>query len=175
MKSLLIFSIILTFLSCTAMANKEAQLPTVEYVSIDKYVGKWYSIYALPQRFTKNCLAQTADYEIIDEKTISVLNTCIKKKGETTINGKAVVSNARTNAELIVTFDNFFTRLFKVKGDYNIIALDNYDFVMIGSNDRDSMWMMSRTTDIPADILEKYLALAKSLGFDTSKLQKSKF
>jgi apolipoprotein D and lipocalin family protein len=175
MKSLMTLTFILTLLSCTAMAQKEPQLPTVEYVSIDKYVGKWYSIFALPQRFTKNCLAQTADYEIINEKTISVLNTCIKKKGITTINGKAVVSNARSNAELTVTFDNFFTRLFRVKGDYNIIALDNYDYVMIGSNNRESLWIMSRKTDIPSAILEKYIARAKSLGFDTSKLQKSEF
>lgn len=175
MKLLMTFTFILTLLSCTAMAQKDSQLPTVEYVSIDKYIGKWYAIYALPQRFTKNCLAQTADYAIINEKTISVLNTCLKKKGETTINGKAVVSNARSNAEFIVTFDNFFTRLFRVKGDYNIIALDNYDFVMVGSNDRNSLWIMSRKTDIPSDILEKYVAKAKSLGFDTSKLQKSEF
>jgi apolipoprotein D and lipocalin family protein len=105
-----------------------------------------------------------------------VLNTCLKSKGRTTtINGKAEVSNARTNAELIVTFDNFFTRLFRVKGDYNIVALDNYDYVMVGSNDRKSLWIMSRTTDISTEVLEKYLALAAELGFDVKKLQRSQF
>lgn len=176
MKILITLVLSLSFLSCTAIANPGNKLPTAEYVEVNKYVGKWYALLSLPQTFTRNCLGQTAEYEIIDTKTISVLNTCLKSKGRTTtINGKAVVSNARTNAELIVTFDNFFTRLFRVKGDYNIVALDNYEYVMVGSNDRKSLWIMSRTTEISTEVLEKYLAQAAELGFDVNKLQRSQF
>ena len=36
------------------------------------------------------------------------------------INGKGVIQDAPNNARLIVTFDSFWTRLFRVKGEYII-------------------------------------------------------
>lgn len=151
-------------------------LTTASHVDVERYVGKWYAITALPQFFTRNCKAQTAEYDIIDEKTISVLNTCIKKKGTTEIKGQAVVKNKQTNAELIVTFDNFFTRLFRVKGDYNIIKLDeNYEHVLVGSKDRKSLWVLSRSPDMDEETLQEYVDFAKKEGFPVGKLIRSKF
>ncbi len=168
------FPILFTLLlSCSLHAQV---LTTASYVDIGRYVGKWYAITSLPQFFTRNCRAQTADYEVLTEKSISVLNTCIKGKGETTITGKAVVKNPKTNAELDVTFNNFFTRLFRVKGDYTIIKLDeNYEYVLIGGKDRKSLWIMSRRPDMPLEVLEEYKAFAKKEGFDVSRLVDSQF
>ncbi len=152
-------------------------LTTSPYVDVERYVGKWYAITSLPQFFTKNCKAQTADYTIINEKTISVLNTCFKAKGKvTTIVGKAIVINPKTNAELIVTFNNFFTRLFRVKGDYIIIKLDeNYEYVIVGTKNRKSLWIMSRRPDMPEETLNEYIEFAKKEGFNTKHLVKSEF
>lgn len=154
-----------------------AALPTVDRVEVPEYVGKWYAVWALPQSFTKNCVAQTADYKIIDSSSISVLNTCIKENGSTkTIKGRAVVTNKKTNAELVVTFDNFWTKLFRVKGDYNILKLDpSYSTVLVGSNNLESLWILSRTPYISSEVEREYIDYAKSLGFDVSKLQESKF
>jgi apolipoprotein D and lipocalin family protein len=176
MKSLILCFTIL--LSISSFAAKHEQLPTVSSVEIERYVGKWYAHAALPQFFTRTCLAQTAEYEIIAPKTVSVYNVCLKKKGKTKdIEGQAVVTNTMTNAELEVTFNQFWTRLFKVKGDYNIIELDeNYEYVMVGSNDRKSLWIMSRSEEpIPANIYDAYVKRAQSLGFKTKKLVISKF
>ena len=94
----------------------------------------------------------------------------------TTITGTATVVNSVTNAELEVVFDNFFTRLFKVKGDYTIIKLDaDYEYVMIGSKDRKSLWIMSRETTMPSAVLKQYVNFAAANGFDVSKLVNSKF
>lgn len=152
-------------------------LTTADHVDVSRYVGKWFAHYSLPQFFTRNCKAQTAEYEVIDVKTISVLNTCLKKKGHNTIEGQAVVTNSKTNAELEVTFNSFFTRLLRVKGDYNIMKLDsNYEYVLVGSANRKSLWLMSRSSvAIPEFIVDEYLELAKKEGFDTSKLVKSQF
>lgn len=169
--------LILTAFTLILTLTVNAQvLSTENYVDVGQYVGKWYALKSLPQFFTRNCEAQTAEYEVLNEKTISVLNTCLKHNGETTIKGKAVVKNTKTNAELIVTFDNFFTRLFRVKGDYNIIKLDpNYEYVIVGSKDRKSLWIMSRTTSMPESVMNDYLAIAKKEGFPVEKLVNSKF
>lgn len=169
------FFILLSFIICLNV--KASNLPTEKNVDISRYVGKWYAHYSLPQFFTKKCRAQTAEYEVIDELTISVFNTCLKKKGFTTIDGQAKVINPGDNSELIVTFNNFFTRLFRVKGDYNIIKLDkDYETVLIGSNDRKSLWLMTRSeTDLSPEVISYYFKLATDLGFDVSKLQQSQF
>jgi apolipoprotein D and lipocalin family protein len=168
---------ILSILLLALSFNTFAQLPTVEHVNVGEYVGKWYAIYSLPQSFTKKCVAQTADYGIKTANSITVLNTCIKKDGSTkTIEGQAVVTNAKTNAELEVTFNNFWTKLFRVKGDYNILKLDaDYSTVLIGSNNLKSLWIMSRTPYLDENTKAEYMNFAKSLGFEVEKLVESKF
>jgi apolipoprotein D and lipocalin family protein len=151
-------------------------LTTASYVDVPRFVGKWYALKSLPQFFTRKCLAQTAEYEVINEKKISVLNTCLEKNGSQTIEGQAVVTNPKTNSELEVTFNNFFTRLFRVKGDYNIIKLDaHYEYLLVGSRDRKSLWIMSRTPDMPTEIMDEYIAFARKEGFPVNKLITSKF
>jgi len=169
-----LFVLLLVCLSCSSMAQT---ITTASNVEVSRYVGKWYAHYSLPQFFTRKCNAQTAEYEIINAKTISVFNTCLKSKGVNTIQGQAVIINDKTNAELIVTFNNFFTRLFKVKGDYNIMKLDpNYEYVLVGSRNRKSLWLMSRSpVEIPEAVVQDYLDLAKKDGFDLTKLEKSRF
>lgn len=152
-------------------------LPTVPYVHLDQYVGKWYAITSLPQFFTKDCEAQTAEYAIKDAKTVTVLNTCIKKNGSTrSIRGEAEVVNPQTNAELVVIFDNFWTKLFRVKGDYNVIKLDeSYSTVLIGSKNRKSLWLLSKTPYVSDEVKKEFIDYAKSLNFKTSKMIDSHF
>lgn len=164
------------FLLVSVSAFAKIPLQTASYVDVERYIGKWYVISSLPQFFTRNCKGQTADYEVINAKTISVLNTCLKTKGKSTIKGKAVVVNPQTNAELVVTFNNFFTRLFRVKGDYNIIKIDpDYQYVIVGSEDRKSLWIMSRTTEMPEDIYEEYVEEARIQQFPVKKLELSRY
>ncbi len=152
-------------------------LSTEDNVDVSRYVGKWYAHYSLPQFFTRKCLGQTAEYEIINDKTISVLNTCLKKKGVKTITGQATIVNPGINSRLEVTFNNFFTRLFRVKGDYNILKLDeDYQYVLVGSDNKESLWIMSRSDqEIPEAIKDIYFKAATEMGFDTSKLIQSRF
>ncbi len=168
-------TISIMFLFASLMAHAQV-LRTADYVDVGRYVGKWYTIEALPQFFTRNCTGQTAEYEVINEKKISVLNTCIKGKGTTDIKGQAVVKNTKTNAELEVTFNNFFTRLFRVKGDYTIIKLDsNYEYVLVGSKDRKSLWILSRHPVMPEDVIQEYKTIASEEGFQVSRLQRYEY
>lgn len=158
-------------------ASNQSPLPTATNVDIARYIGKWYAVTSLPQFFTKSCVAQTAEYQILTENSVSVLNTCIKDNGKTTdIKGKAVVVDPKTNARLEVTFKNFFTVLFRVKGEYVIIKLsEGYDTVLVGSTDRKSLWMLSRTPGIAPEVYNEYKTIAKNLGFPVEKLVDSRF
>lgn len=177
MKVLVVFVALVISASVFAKGDTYRPLPTAEQVDVARYIGKWYSIEALPQFFTRKCVAQSAEYDIINENTISVQNFCYREDGSLKdIKGQAVVKDTTTNARLEVTFNNFWTRLFRVKGEYVIIKLsEGYDTVMIGTTNRESLWIMSRTPSIDPATLKEYKDLAKSLGFETEKLVTSKF
>ena len=146
--------LILMVLTSGKLFAKE-DLATVDYVDLNQYAGKWYEITSIPQKFTKSCLYQTAEYGAIDSQSVSVLNTCYKgkkKRGprrtvrnvKTTIKGIARVDD-NTNADLTVTFSVFFGWI-KFDGDYKVLALDDdYKYVLVGSEDRKSLWILSRT------------------------------
>lgn len=164
------------FISIGAFA-KQAALPVVNDVDVARFIGKWYTITSLPQFFTRNCLGQIAEYEIVNEQTISVHNVCYKENGKIKdINGKGLIQDAPNNARLTITFDNFWTRLFRLRGDYNIIKLgDGYDTVMVGSKNRKSLWIMSRSSSIDPTTLQNYKDDARALGFPVEKLKFSNY
>jgi len=154
----------------------DRELVTAPFVNVQQYLGKWYAISALKMFATRDCISQTAEYGSRDESSITVLNTCYKQNKVTTISGKATIRNKVTNAELVVEFDNFFTKLFRVKGDYNIIKLDSeYKYVLVGSRDRKSLWIMSRTDGMPEKSYTEYVEFAKIQGFPVDELVLSRF
>lgn len=163
-------------ISCSSIAANTGPVATTEVIDIQKYIGKWYAISDIPQFFTRSCLYQTAEYDIKTESEISVKNTCFAKSKTKIIYGQAKVVNFDTNAELIVTFNNFWTRLFRVKGDYSIIKIDpNYEYVMVGGKNRSNLWIMSRRPQMPHELYEQYVSYAKELGFNVDSLRLSKF
>jgi len=152
-------------------------LPIVPKVKIEKFIGKWFLISALPRPLFADCVAQTSEYRILTKNSISILKTCFKEKGKTsTVKGKALVVNTITNSELEVTFENFLEKVVQTKWDYTIFQLDkNYEFVMVGSKDRKSLSIMARRPTMPRKVLDHYVDLAKKNGFDVSKLIYSKY
>lgn len=172
MKKLTIL-ITLLILSTQVFAHSVA---TKDVVDVQKYVGKWYAISSLPLFFSKGCTSQTAEYGVINESTISVKNVCKKPGKIKTIYGKAYVTNKETNSELIVRFNTWWARAFRIKGDYNIVKIDpNYEYVIVGGNNRKSLWIMSRRPFMNEDVYNEYVEYAKSLNFPVHNLVKSKF
>ena len=177
MKFKLILTAALFSVSSIACAGfrKHAPLKTAQNVSLEQYVGKWYAVTSLPQIFTRRCVAQTADYALTSETSISVLNTCIRKKGKTTdIDGEAQATDV--SGVFSLQFDRWYFKLFGIRADYNIIKLDpQYRYALIGGKNRKSLWLLSRTKTISDEVYNQYVNFAKEQGFDVSKLVDSQF
>lgn len=150
-------------------------LPTVKKVSLDRYVGKWYAITALPQVFTIGCKAQTAEYEKISETEINVINTCIENNNDTRdIEGVAVATEKPS--VLSLQFNTWWAQLFNIKADYNIIKLDkDYRYALIGDKNRLSLWFLSRSKTVSNKVYYEYISYADELGFNTDRLKDSQF
>ena len=162
------------FLACFCMlfscSKSHAPLETVADVDIERYMGKWYEISAIPQRFQRGCFCTTAEYELKDGK-VSVLNSCRKdaRDGELkTAEGKAFVANEGDNSKLKVQF------FWPFRGDYWIVELgDNYEYAAVGAPGRDYLWILSRTPQMEEALYNDIVSRLKAKLFPVDELVKT--
>lgn len=139
-----------------------APLPTVPTVDLARYAGAWYEVASLPNRFQKQCVADTqARYRPVGDD-IEVRNRCRTADGTVEdITGIAKVVPGSGNAKLRVSFFRPFY------GDYWILAFGpDQRWVLVGEPKRQFGWVLSRTPQLPAAELDAALARAEALGYD---------
>ena len=170
-----IWTLIPIFLAVAGMAAKSAAqskpLEVVPRVDIQRYLGTWYEIATIPQRFQKGCVGVSAHYSLRAGGAIDVVNVCRKGTldGEVrSIRGKAWVVDRTTNAKLKVRFFWPFT------GAYWIIELDkDYQWAVVGHPDRTYLWILSRTPQMDAALYDELIVRIAAKGYDTGKIKKT--
>ncbi len=172
-KTFFMITLLASLLTCF---NLQAQgtLTTVDKVEIDAYLGKWYEIARLPNKYQRKCKQSTAEYTLINETTLSVVNTCYKMGGKvSTIKGQAKITNAPVNSKLSIQFKGWFSKLLP-KGKYWILDLEKnkagYEISMVGTPDRKNLWILSRSPVASRKVMARLKAKAKDLGFATENL-----
>lgn len=146
-------------------------LEVVPYVDLNRYIGTWYEIATIPQRFQKGCVGVTATYTLRDDGKIGVLNKCRKNTldGELKeVNGKAWVIDKKTNAKLRVQF------FWPFKGDYWVIELDaDYQYAVVGHPGRKYLWILSRSPQMDESLYEGLLQRIANKGYDVSLIKRT--
>jgi len=161
------------FLSITTTAVADEPLITVDQVELDRYTGKWFEIARIDHGFQKGCINSTAEYAVRDDGDIKVTNRCyVPKKNEyKKAVGRAWIKDKKTNSKLRV---QFFLSRFKVSflsGNYWILALDDdYQHVMVGSPDRDYLWILARDSVMDSETLKALVDQAIEQGFDRERI-----
>ena len=146
-----------------------AELKTVEYVDIQKYMGTWYEIAKFPQHFEKGLVGVRANYTLLANGNVRVLNSGYKNhfNGKIkTANGKAWVVDKKTNAKLKVCF------FWPFAGDYWILELGkDYEYAVVGEQSRKYLWILSRTPRMDESLYYEITKRLREKGFDISKLE----
>jgi apolipoprotein D and lipocalin family protein len=160
------------FATVACAGNSTDPVRTVSMVDIPSYMGKWYEITRFPNSFQKKCGATTAEYKLRQDGKVAVKNTCKIAGGLNVANAIARVADKKTNAKLKVSFVPFFNRFGWFAGDYWILDLAaDYSYVLVGSPDRNFLWVLSRTPTLDANIIEALKTTAQREGFDVSRLK----
>jgi lipocalin/ligand-binding SRPBCC domain-containing protein len=159
--------------SHAASAEEPPPVRTVESVDLQRYVGDWYEVARFPNRFQRRCVSDVrARYVVRSDGRLDVLNQCRTADGTIEARGVARVVDTRTSAKLKVRFAPApLSFLPFVWGDYWILGLAaDYSWAVVGSPDRNYLWILSRTRELPAPALAEALAAARANGFDTDRV-----
>jgi len=151
--------------------NSQTPLHVVPSVDLERYAGKWYEIARLPNRFQRDCAANTtATYTLRPDGKITVINECSKADGRRkSAKGTARVADPKgPNTKLKVSF------FWPFSGNYWIIELDpEYRWAVIGEPGRDYLWILSREPRLDEGLYTQILERAKQQGFDVARVMKT--
>ena len=159
-------AVALTLVACKSPPPPKGVKPVSDF-NASRYLGKWYEIARLENRFEKGMEQVTATYGLRSDGGITVLNRGydpIKNRWKES-EGKAYFTGAPTTAALKVSFFGPFY------GGYNVIKLDkDYQHALVSGPNRDYLWILSRSTTLPEAVKQDFLATARELGFPVEQL-----
>jgi apolipoprotein D and lipocalin family protein len=171
MKKIALIAAALLCVSIVYGVEKMAELKTVEYVDVQKYMGTWFEIAKFPQWFENGLVGVTANYTLLPNGKVRVVNSGYNNdfNGKLkTAKGKAWIVDKKTNAKLKVSF------FWPFAGDYWILELGkDYEYVVVGEKSRKYLWILSRTPQMEETIYNDLIKRAQEKGFDISKLEKN--
>ncbi len=162
----------------SAAAQQAGTVQSVPSLDLDRYAGRWHEIARFPNRFQRRCAAETtADYELLEDGTIRVVNQCRTAGGDTLrAEGRARRASAtRPASQLEVRFaPAVLSFLPMVWGDYWVLDLtEDYDAALVGTPDRRYLWLLARTPDLDETTYQGLVDSASRQGFDVRRLERS--
>jgi apolipoprotein D and lipocalin family protein len=145
-------------------------LPTVDHVDLNRFMGDWYVIATIPTPFEQGAHNAVEQYALADDGHIATTFSYNKDGFDgprKTMHAKGFVRADSGNAVWGMQF------IWPFKADYRVVFLDaDYSLTIIGRDKRDYVWVMSRSPQIAAATLDRYIGWLAELGYDTAKLVK---
>lgn len=149
-------------LSVCCMAQK-VDNSTITNLEPERYLGKWYEIARYDHKFERGLNYATANYSLMNDGKIRVVNSGIKDGKLKSSVGKAKFTD---NPGLLRV--SFFGPFYS---DYRIMMLSkDYKYALVGSKSAKYLWILSRTPAVPEGTLNHILVEAANRGYDISKL-----
>jgi apolipoprotein D and lipocalin family protein len=179
----IIFPTLLLGLFCAIVSTEQAPLQPLPSLDVASYMGTWYQVLWFPNRFQKQCVADTsATYRDLGNGAIEVNNRC--RTAEGTLD--AVIGVARPPdgvsridagrlqpARLEVSFLPAWLRWTGVGwGAYWVIDLaPDGRYAIVSEATRNYLWVLQRKPALTSDDEALIRSRLQALGFDLSKLQ----
>ena len=141
----------------------------VDYLDVDKYVGKWFQVYKdnFNGLFQGKGTCSTAEYHTIDNSKISVFNKQLNKNNEyDSIKGYAYYKNDDCCGYLTVSLDG------NPEAPYWVIELgpevdNSYDYSIISDDKQLSLFVLTRNVErFYKNYDEQVLSSLNEFGFN---------
>ena len=155
-------------MSTNTLLRASNSLVSVDYVDLERFMGKWYVIASIPTLLEKDIFNAVETYQLMEDGTIATTFT-FRKNGfdgpKKEYHPRGFVRDKKTNAVWGMQF------IWPIKADYRIIYLDSdYNHTIIGRQKRDFLWLMSRQSEISDSSYQKMVETIEDAGYDTRSL-----
>lgn len=155
--------------------GSSASLQTIPRLDVQRYVGTWYELAKYPNRFQKQCVANTqARYSLLADGSLEVVNRCREANGKVSeAVGQARQVGGAESPQLKVRFaPAWLSFLPMVWGDYWVIDLDSeYQLAAVSEPTREYLWILSRQPKVDAVAYKNLLERLQAQGFDLRKIE----
>ena len=150
--------------ACVYNAGRDAiDRTTVANLNLQKFMGRWYEIARFDHRFERGMRSVTADYTLLPNGQVEVVNEGMRG-GEL----HRSVGHAKTTAQPGHLRVSFFWKFYS---DYNILEMgEQGDWVLVGSRAPHYLWILSRTPTLPDQTVDYIVALAAKRGYNVKGL-----
>lgn len=143
----------------------KTDITTISDFALDKYLGKWYEIARLDNRFERGIGNAFAEYSLKPDGTIKVVNSGVDTK---TGRVKSIVGKAKTTSVPGLLKVSFFWIFYS---DYRVLAVDeDYEWALVGGSSSKYLWILARKSILPEDVLASVILEASRRGYDTGRL-----
>ena len=143
----------------------KTDVTTVSNLVLDKYLGRWYEIARIDNRFERGISNAFAEYSLNPNGTIKVVNSGVDIK---TGRMKSAVGKAKTTSVPGLLRVSFFWIFYS---DYRVLAVDeNYNWALVGGSSSKYLWILSRTSKLSEEDMALVISEASRRGYDTSRL-----
>ncbi|CAB1075935.1 Outer membrane lipoprotein [Olavius algarvensis Delta 1 endosymbiont] len=145
-------------------------IQTVDYVDINRFMGKWYVIASIPTFIEKDAYNATEFYRLENDGTIATTFKFNKGSSEGPLkeyNPRGFIRDDPSNAVWGMQF------FWPFKAEYRVIYLsEDYSTTVIGRTKRDYVWIMAREASIPDEEYALILKFLQEQQYDVGKVQR---
>jgi apolipoprotein D and lipocalin family protein len=158
---------LLVFLLLGGCTGIPKTVTPVDNFDTERYLGTWHEIARLDHSFERGLEQVTANYTLRDDGGVKVLNRgySTEKQAWKEAEGKAYLVGDDNIGHLKVSFFGPFY------GSYIVVDLDpDYQYSLVSGPNYDYLWILARTPTLEKATLDRLVAKANALGFDTREL-----
>ncbi len=165
MKTLLIL-----FLIFVSFLKGADTMKTVEFVDLEKFMGKWFVIALVPNMIEKGATNSSDTYALNNDGTIDITYDAIKDGKERQIKQKGTVIDKSSNAEWTIQMRKPFVPFMKFP--FKIVYVDeNYEYMAVGYPKNTMGWIMGRSSQISSEDYDKIMSSLIDLGYTKDQFE----
>lgn len=138
---------------------------TVGTLDIARFMGEWFEIARLENRYERGMVAVTAHYTLREDGMVEVVNSGLcPLRGDRKIS-RGVAKTTSVPGRLRVSFTKLFS------SEYNVMELgENYEWALVGSRSASYLWILARRPELDAATFEELKIRAQERGYDIEQL-----
>lgn len=158
-------------LCISSLYSQENEMKTVDYVDIERFMGKWFVTAIVPNMIENGATNASDIYKLNPDGTIAITYDAIKDGKKRQIKQKGTIVNKESNADWTIQMKKPYVPFLKFP--FKIILIDpDYKYMAVGYPDNKMGWIMNRDTDMDELVYESILVELEAFGYSRDQFVK---